>query len=185
MARTTPSVLETDLEKMRADAVLPADVQPAGACVDGPAGTVLLTGATGFVGAHLLHALLRDTAAEVICLVRPDRRGGIAERIRLNLQSHGIWEPARAERIHPLEGDLRLPGLGWSERQHETLAEDVDAIYHGGASVNWVQRYARLRAANVGGTLELLRLACRRGPSRFTSSRRSASVTRPARPRTP
>jgi thioester reductase-like protein len=161
MPTTTPALLETDLEQMRADAVLPADVQPAAVSPAAPAGTVLLTGATGFVGAHLLHALLRDTPAVVLCLVRPNRRGSIAERIRRNLEAHGIWEPAWAERVRPVEGDLRRTGLGWSEQQHEKLAEDIDAIYHGGAAVNWVHRYARLRAANVGGTLELLRLACR------------------------
>jgi thioester reductase-like protein len=149
---------QIDLEQMRADAVLPADVEPAGPAHEAPAATVLLTGSTGFVGAHLLHALLRDTPAVVVCLVR---RGNGAERIRHNLQSHGLWEPGLMERIRPVEGDLRLPGLGLSEPQQQALADGVDAIYHGGAAVNWIHRYDRLHSVNVGGTLELLRLACR------------------------
>src|SRR4051812_49927803 len=113
----TTQATEANLEQMRADAVLPADVYPA-APSTAATGTVLLTGATGFVGAHLLHALLRETQATVLCLVRPDRhglRGGPADRLRANLEAHGLWQPAWAERIRPLTGDLRQSGLGWSE----------------------------------------------------------------------
>src|SRR5262245_1784810 len=109
MPRPTTEAPGTSLEQMRADAVLPADVWPAAAAPKAT-GVVLLTGATGFVGAHLLHALLRETPAEVLCLVRPDTRGlrgGAAERIRANLEAHGLWEPAWAKRVHPLTGDLR------------------------------------------------------------------------------
>jgi thioester reductase-like protein len=153
------------LDQMRADAVLPADVRPGTDDRPAPAGAVILTGATGFVGAFLLHTLLRDTPVAVRCLVRPDRRGlrgGGLERIRRNLEEHGLWEPAWADRIQPVEGDLRRPGLGWGESQQAAAADGIDAIFHGAAAVNWVQPYGALRAANVLGTLELLRLACRR-----------------------
>src|SRR5262249_44042584 len=151
---------------MRADAVLPDDVRP-GPDVPRPwpeGGTVLLTGATGFVGAHLLHVLLAETAATVTCLVRPDRRGlrgGEAERIRGNLEAHGLWRPEWTERIRTVTGDLRRPGLGCSEEQRAMLAQTIDAVFHAAAGVNWVLPYGGLRAGNVLGTLELLRLACR------------------------
>lgn len=162
MSPATPARLEASLEQMRADAVLPEDVQPAREAA--PGGPVLLTGATGFVGAHLLHVLLRDTPGEVVCLVRPDRRGlrsTPAERIQGNLESYGLWNPVWAERIQTVAGDLRRPGLGWSPQHHELLAERLAGVFHGAAAVNWVTPYAGLRAANVLGTLELLRLACR------------------------
>jgi thioester reductase-like protein len=54
---------------------------------------------------------------------------------------------------------------------YHALVEQVDAIVHCGAAVNWVYSYAALRAANVCGTTELLRLACRAGASfHFVSS---------------
>jgi thioester reductase-like protein len=159
----TPTSTDPDLEAMRADAVLPDDVAPAAEPSGTPARTVLLTGATGFVGAHLLRKLLEDTQAAVVCLVRPDRRGDLdsRERIAQNLEAHVGLKPEWVQRIRPIEGDLRLPGLGLEEREKQRLAQRIDAIYHGGAAVNWVHPYARLRAANVLGTLELLRLACR------------------------
>jgi thioester reductase-like protein len=165
MASATSSQFEPDLKQMRADAMLPADVQPCReGAMSGARGLVLLTGGTGFVGAYVLHALLRDTPAVVLCLVRWDPRnlrGSPADRLRRNLEARGLWEPAWAERIRPLAGDLGRPGLGWSEKLLGRLAESIDAIYHAGAVVNWVLPYAGLRAVNVQGTLELLRLASR------------------------
>jgi thioester reductase-like protein len=170
---------------MRADAVLPPDVRPAPA--GPPTGADLQTGATGFVGAHLLDALLRETSAIVLCLVRPDPRGlrgGPGGRIRANLEAHGLWEPAWAERILPVTGDLRRAGLGWTAEQRERVAGSVDAIYHGAAAVNWVSPYMGLRAANVLGTLELLRLACRvrAKPFHFLSSLGVCYATRAGGP---
>jgi thioester reductase-like protein len=59
----------------------------------------------------------------------------------------------------PLRGDLAQPGLGLSERQFRHLARTVDVIYHPGALVNFIYPYQELRAANVAGTRELIRLA--------------------------
>src|SRR5690606_20049225 len=40
------------------------------------------------------------------------------------------------------------------------LAAGIDAIYHNGALVHFAHAYETCRAANVLGTLEVLRLAC-------------------------
>ncbi|EON97347.1 putative nonribosomal peptide synthetase 10 protein [Phaeoacremonium minimum UCRPA7] len=55
---------------LRADAVLPDDIQASGAVMRplSEAGTVLLTGVTGFLGAFLLNSILESTAARVVCL---------------------------------------------------------------------------------------------------------------------
>src|SRR4051794_16965528 len=147
---TTPRAA-SELELMAADALLPDDIRPAGACrALAQAGTVLVTGATGFVGAHLLHTLLRDTALQVVCLVRPDDEGNSGlERIRRSLARHARLDPHWEQRIEIVSGDVARPGLGLSEEQQALLAERVDAFFHGAAAVNWVLPYARLRAANV------------------------------------
>ena len=59
----------------------------------------------------------------------------------------------------PLPGDLAEPGLGLSDARFRDLARDIDVIYHAGALVNFIYPYQELRAANVAGTREVIRLA--------------------------
>src|SRR5205807_832681 len=56
-------------------------------------------------------------------------------------------------------GDLGSPDLGLSPGEFLELADDIDIIYHAGASVNFIYPFAALRAANVTGTREVIRLA--------------------------
>jgi phthiocerol/phenolphthiocerol synthesis type-I polyketide synthase E len=119
----------------------------------------LLTGATGYLGAYLLHELLRQTAGDVFCLVRAtDSTEGLA-RLRRTLQSYQIWDDRDAARIIPVIGDLEQPLLGLSEDCFRGLARRIGAIYHCGARVHFTYPYASLKANNVLGTQEILRLA--------------------------
>lgn len=155
---------------LRADSHLDDDIRPSGAtiCSLKQANTVLLTGATGFLGAFLLNDLLDNTSAQIICLVRfndpseEDIPGGIA-RIRRNLLDLGLWRDSIMERTEILPGTLSRKRLGLSPEAFEELAARVDVIVHAAATVNLVYPYAALRNANVGGTREILRLACRGG----------------------
>jgi amino acid adenylation domain-containing protein/thioester reductase-like protein len=119
---------------------------------------VLLTGATGFLGAHLLSELLAATDARVWCLVRAD--GDEKARGRLAASAARYELPAPPDdRVVPLPGDLAEPGLGLPSEAFRGLARDIDVIYHVGALVNFVYPYQALRAANVAGTREVIRLA--------------------------
>jgi thioester reductase-like protein len=139
--------------------------------VSAPA-NVLLTGATGFLGAFLLHELLEQTQANVYCLVRADNAPAARQRLQTNLEFYSLWHPDRSSRIIPVVGDLSQPLLGLSSEQFQTLAETIDAIYHNGGSVNFIYPYSVLKAANVLGTQEVLRLASRSQlkPVHFVSS---------------
>jgi thioester reductase-like protein len=112
---------------------------------------ILLTGANGFLGAHLLRELLDRTQARIFCLVR---RGS-------------PWRDVDERRVVPLWGDLTLPFLGLSEETFERLSQSLDAIVHSGASVSFVASYRELSPVNVDGTLELLKLAFRGRTKRF------------------
>ena len=147
---------------LRAEVVLdPAIVpEPGATVVDGEA-DFLLTGATGYLGAYLLHELLRSTPARVHCLVRASTPEEGARRIRDQLRAHHLWEPGFASWIIPVPGDLGSPLLGLSGEEFDRLAAVVDAVYHCGARVHFSQPYGALKAANVLGTQEVLRLAVR------------------------
>ncbi len=121
--------------------------------------SVLLTGATGFLGAYVLRDLIDLSAAEVVCLVRADSAEDGIRRIRSNLESYGLWREGDDARLVPVLGDLSSPLLGLTPSAFEALAQRVDAIVHNGGQVNFIAPYAHLEAANVGGTREVLRLA--------------------------
>jgi thioester reductase-like protein len=123
-----------------------------------PPAIILLTGATGLLGAHLLEALAARTSARIVCLVRAGSDEAAAERVRVTLARHEIPCPDAA-RWSALAGDLAAPRLGLDDAAWSALAASVDAILHAGATVSWLQAYEALRAPNVLGTRELLRLA--------------------------
>ncbi|MDQ5822355.1 MAG: thioester reductase domain-containing protein, partial [Actinomycetota bacterium] len=125
----------------------------------GPPDDVLLTGGTGFLGAHLAAELLRATPARVHCVARADDAEQAKNRVIGNLEANGCWDNAFAARIVGIPGDLARPGLGLADTTWRELAETIDAIYHNGAHVHSLLSYDKLRAPNVEGTHELLRLA--------------------------
>ena len=64
------------------------------------------------------------------------------------------------------------PRLGLSTGEFRELARSIDVIYHAGALVNFIYPYEELRAANVAGTREVIRLAglCRGIPVHYVST---------------
>lgn len=132
-----------------------------GAPPAGPPRSVFLTGATGLLGAFVLRDLLRSTDVDVHCLVRGEAG---AARLSAHLSGLRLDVAASSGRIVVWEGDLARPRLGLDDGRFAALAGHVDAIVHAGASVHFVRPYAALRATNVLGTGEMLRLAATGSP---------------------
>ena len=147
---------------LHAEAVLDADIIPdAPAAPCKPPQNVLLTGATGFLGAHLLAELLERTEAQIHCLVRADNRSNAEQRLADTLSHYGLWKDWMRARLAPLPGRLDRPCLGLDQNTFDSLAKNLDAIYHNGALINQSYPYLLLKPSNVEGTAEVLRLACR------------------------
>ena len=147
---------------LRAEAVLDPEIRPPRGQAP-PAATprtILLTGATGLLGAYLLRELLDRTTAQVFCLVRAPDELAARERLWRALTRYDLWHERDAARIEPLPGDLGRPLLGLGAERFAALAASVDAIYHNGAWLSFVHTYQQLESANVDGTREILRLAC-------------------------
>jgi amino acid adenylation domain-containing protein/thioester reductase-like protein len=152
-----------ELPDIAADGVLePLITAPerGGAQVGSP-GEVLLTGATGFLGAYVLNELLSQTEARIHCLVRCETEEEGWSRLRRNLDQFSLWRESLPARVVILRGDMARPLLGLSEERFDALAAQLDAIYHCGAWVTGLYPYQTLKATNVSGTQEVLRLAAR------------------------
>jgi thioester reductase-like protein len=151
-ARVTPTLLHVDARLEDDVRALPAPPRSDPECV-------LLTGATGFLGAFLLVELCQQTAAEIVCLVRAPTVGEGRRRVVDNLREHGLWDESIAHRFSVITGDLGSPRLGLSEGAFQQLAARLDAVYSNGAYVSFVAGYEELKPSHVNGTREILRLA--------------------------
>ncbi|NUS64420.1 MAG: thioester reductase domain-containing protein [Saccharothrix sp.] len=166
-----PVRAEADFE---AEVRLADDVRPAptvATFADDPR-EVLLTGATGFLGAFLLRDVLRTTRARVHAVVRADDPAEGLRRIADNLRWYRLDGEVDLTRVVAHAGDLALPKLGLADDVYDELSRTADVVFHAGATVNWLQPYTALKPANVTGTEEVLRLAAahRTVPVHFVSS---------------
>ncbi|MEH2257345.1 thioester reductase domain-containing protein [Nostoc sp.] len=156
-ANTIPSVLD-----LSAEAVLDPTIHPGAVSnvLVGEPKNIFLTGGTGFLGAFIIRELLQETNADIYCLVRAANSEEGKSKLQKNLQQYAIWQEEFHSRIIPIIGDLSQPLLGVGSEQFQILATNIDTIYHSGALLNYVFPYSALKAANVLGTQEVLRLAC-------------------------
>src|SRR5580704_14313575 len=132
---------------------------------------VLLTGGTGFIGPFLVKSLLEQTQAKIHVLVRSSDEDQGKQRLRAAMESMG---PCPAElmqmfetRVSPVCGDLGQRELGLTQGAWDFLANEIDTVFHNGATVNYLLNYDRMRDANVRGTNEVLRLAFEGRPKSF------------------
>jgi thioester reductase-like protein len=122
--------------------------------------TVLITGATGFLGAYLLYEWLCQTSANVYCLVRAKQESEARARLLANMDTYRLDTGAiDLTRIRVVLGDVSQPNLGLADDEYAKLAESVDLIVHSAATVMYFRPYESVKSVNVDGTIHTLRLA--------------------------
>jgi amino acid adenylation domain-containing protein/thioester reductase-like protein len=162
------SLMSMSVEELQAKVVLDSTIRP-------PQGEnpsvkplknstgILLTGATGFLGAFVLEELLQRTSTNIYCLVRSQTIEEGWQRIADNLKRYGLEHITQnnnfQNRIVSVPGNLEQALLGLELPQFEQLAKVLDHIYHVAAAVNILYPYQAMEAANVQGTQEILRIA--------------------------
>lgn len=148
-------------EKIYADIVLDQNIKPLK--TNNPYSfnprSVLLTGATGFLGTHILEKLIKTTDATVYCHVRASSPETALQKIEDSLEKFAIKGLKGDARIKAICGDLTEPNLGMSETDYFMLSKCIDAIYHNGAQVNHIYDYDYLYNANVRSTIDLIQFA--------------------------
>jgi len=125
--------------------------------------TILLTGATGFIGRYLLWTWLNRTNGAIILLARSRRERSAAQRIGeilLELAGQANVERLRG-RVEVFEGDVAETNLGMDRATREELSTRVTSIIHCAAAARFDLPIEEARRVNVGGVHNLLEFASR------------------------
>lgn len=113
--------------------------------------TVLITGATGFVGKVLLEKILRDIpdCANIILLMRGNREHPkVLDRFHRDVMTSALFEPLRkllgsrfdeiiASKVECVAGEITEPYFGMKNSDFDELASRVDLVINSAASVNF------------------------------------------------
>ena len=129
--------------------------------------TVLLTGATGFLGRYLALEWLQRmklVGGTLICLVRGESDDDARARLDKTFDSGdpGLlrhYQALAADHLEVVAGDKGEANLGLDQQTWQRLADTVDLIVDSAALVNAVFPYRELFGPNVVGTAELIRIA--------------------------
>ena len=129
---------------------------------------LLLTGATGFLGSHILAEMLITQSGKVSCIVRAPDNKAAWTRVKATLETWGLWQDSFTDNFDAYCGDISKPFLGLTSNDYILLASQIDQIYHSAATVSFIAPYADLEQANVIGTIEILRFASTLTQKRIT-----------------
>ncbi|WP_123029140.1 carboxylic acid reductase [Mycolicibacterium stellerae] len=152
------------------DKFIDAETLAAARSLPGPSAevrTVLLTGATGFLGRYLALEWLQRmdlVGGKVICLVRATDDDSARGRLDTIFDSGDpellrLYRGLAADHLEVIAGDKGEANLGLDQDTWQRLADTVDLIVDPAALVNHVLPYDQLFGPNALGTAELIRIA--------------------------
>lgn len=127
---------------------------------------ILLTGATGFLGAHILRELLKKPCT-VYCLIRDEAK------FRKVLSYY--FGEMKTDNVRILIGDIEDEYLGLTQEIYDRLAEKVDTVIHAAANVHHAGDYKVLRRTNYTGTKNITKFAVKAHATLHHSSTASLS----------
>ena len=122
-------------------------------------GNILLTGATGFLGAHILaNYLSTNPKGTVYCLVRRKDLGDPVERLKKTLEFYFDKKYSKlfGKRIKVITADMTLDNLGLNHYDYEELANKIDIVINSAALVKHYGDYKKFYSINVLGTQKLI-----------------------------
>ncbi len=119
---------------------------------------VLLTGVTGFLGAHLLEKMLDGTQANIYCLVRAESMELAVNKLmeKLHFYFGSRYDSFLNNRIIVVNGDITCERFGLDIQAYEELIREIDTVIHSAAIVKHFGDYSRFEKINVMGTQRML-----------------------------
>ena len=129
--------------------------------------SILLTGATGALGPHILAELLHsETVERVFVVVRPAAEHDPRQRLRDSLRRLAAgtgqpWPSRTEDRLITIAGDVRRDDLALDPQLANQVMREVDVVVHAAANTRFTAPEADLYDVNTVGTWRVLRLASR------------------------
>lgn len=134
----------------------------------------VMTGASGFLGSHLIGELLQFNANSVVlALTRPTSRAKLLGKLA------GMYGEEASGRVVPLDADIAEKGLGLAKDVQAALvssASGVDHFFHLAASYDMEASDAHNERSNVDGTRYAVELANALGKAHDTTFQYTSSI---------
>jgi len=126
-----------------------------------PIQNILLTGATGYLGVHVLKELLENSKRSVYCIIRGENNDSALDRVSSKIEyyfGHKYLSQVK-DKIKVFKGDLSEEKLGLSEDEYIQLSEKIDSIIHTAANVGHYGEYEVFYKSNVKPVINLVEFA--------------------------
>lgn len=122
---------------------------------------ILLTGGTGYLGAHLLKQLLESTSARLTLVVRGREQADAEQRLLRQIDHYHTleWFDAYRDRVEVLQGDVSQERLGLEASSYAELTERVDCIINSAGNVKHYGPYDDFYGPNVESVIRVLEFA--------------------------
>ncbi|PFT91988.1 non-ribosomal peptide synthetase, partial [Bacillus thuringiensis] len=126
---------------------------------------VLLTGVTGFLGAHILEQLLTLPNTRIYCLARSQHAESVEQRVmgKMKFYFDEAMIAQMKQRVQVIEGDLSEKHVGLTAEMKETLLRHIDTIIHCGGDVRHYGDRDHFQKVNVESTRYLLQMSKKAG----------------------
>ena len=115
---------------------------------------LLVTGATGFLGMHLVRQLLEQNPDLSLALLIRDKPGQSGRQ-----RADSFLPQAVRSRVQVFSGDVSLPNLGLDTASRGKLNSEVTRVIHSAATVRFDHTLGEARQTNVEGTRHILDFA--------------------------
>lgn len=115
---------------------------------------ILLIGATGYLGAHIINEFMMNTNVNIYCLIRKKNNKLPIDRLKevLNFYFKDTYNNELNNRIKIICGDITKENLGLSANDYNIIKNSIDIVINSGAIVKHFGIKDEFESINVTGT---------------------------------
>ena len=119
---------------------------------------ILLTGATGYLGIHLLNTLIAKTNAHIYCIIREKNNKNAVDRLH-ELYNYYFKKNLNENRITILSADITKDNLGLNQKNYTTLSNSINLIINSVANVRYYGSYDKFKKTNIDVVENLIKFS--------------------------